>query len=432
MATQLARDALKTDDNRYADIFAVEVATITHGVERDRSYADLWESLRVHGPVAKGGPRDFAGLPGHVGATLVEREDWSFMSYHAVERGFRENLTFSSEIQLESTGLHHIGSTMINMIGKQHKSYRSVAQPVFIRPRVMDWWKRRWVDETLAVLFERLEGRRSADLNLELCARMPMHVITRAIGLSSNDEVDLREHLARSTFGRHRSTPEAVEHSQREVSRVVHELIALRRAEPREDVISVVIGNDLSLPDGTRRKLTDGEIFSFAKLLIFAGGGTTWRQLAMVLDLMLGHYEVWEECRANRALIEQTVDEAIRLRATVTDFPRVTTRDVEVEGVTVPEGARVHLLLGLANHDPSVFDRPQTFDIHRKRVANLGFGIGPHRCIGMDVAKQEMIGAINGLMDRWPNLRLDSGAPRPVMIGFETRGMSAVPVLLEK
>ena len=74
----------------------------------------------------------------------LEREDWTFMSYHACERGFRENMTFSSEIQLESTGLSHIGSTMINMIGKQHKSYRSVAQPVFIRPRVLDWWKRRW------------------------------------------------------------------------------------------------------------------------------------------------------------------------------------------------------------------------------------------------------------------------------------------------
>jgi cytochrome P450 len=196
--------------------------------------------------------------------------------------------------------------------------------------------------------------------------------------------------------------------------------------------MSVMVGNDLKLPDGTIRKLTDAELFSFAKLLIFAGGGTTWRQLAMVLDLMLSHYEVWEECRENRALIEQAVDEAIRLRSTVTDFPRLTTQDVEVEGVLVPKGMRVHLCLGLANHDPTVFENPQKFDIQRKRIANLGFGIGPHRCIGMDVAKQEMIGAINGLMDRWPNLRLDPDKPKPVMIGFETRGMSAVPVLLER
>ena len=87
--------------------------------------------------------------------------------------------------------------------------------------------------------------------------------------------------------------------------------------------------------------------------------------------------------------------------------------------------------ISMANHDPAVFERPLAFDIHRKRIANLGFGLGPHRCLGMDVAKQEMMSAINGLMDRWPNMRLDPSKPRPVMIGFETRGMSALPVLLE-
>ncbi len=431
MATQLVRDALKSDDTRYVDIFATEVATITYGVDQDRDYSALWETLRARGPVLKGSPRALLGLPEHVGTHTVDREEWTFLSYKACERGFRENMLFSSEIQLESAGLTAVGSTMINMIGREHKAHRAVAQPLFIRPRVMDWWKGRWTDSTVEVLLDRLEGRREADLNLDLCARMPMHVVTRAIGLDAEDEVTFREHLARSTFGRARATPEAVAHSASEVSRAIHELIEARRKDPRDDVISVMLGNPLKLADGTTRNATDAEIFAFAKLLIFAGGGTTWRQLAMGLHLMLSHYEVWEECRSNRAMIEPTIDEFIRLRATATDFPRLTTEDVEVEGVTVPKGARVHLCLGLANHDPAVFENPQVFDIHRKRVANLGFGLGPHRCLGMDVAKQEMMSAINGLMDRWPNLRLDPSKPKPVMIGFETRGMSAVPVLLE-
>src|SRR5262245_36062696 len=102
MTIELLRDALKSDDSRYADIFASEVATITSGVDPERDYSDMWETLRTRGPVLKGSPRELLGLPVHIGTATVEREEWTFLSYHACERGFRENLTFSSEIQRES------------------------------------------------------------------------------------------------------------------------------------------------------------------------------------------------------------------------------------------------------------------------------------------------------------------------------------------
>ena len=112
-------------------------------------------------------------------------------------------------------------------------------------------------------------------------------------------------------------------------------------------------------------------------------------------------------------------------------FPRLCTKTTEVEGVVVPEGVRVHLCLGAANHDPAVFRDPESYDIYRDKSHQMGFGFGPHRCLGMDVARQEMIVAINGLMDRFPNMQIDPDKPKPEYRGLDHRGMTAVTVKLK-
>jgi cytochrome P450 len=82
--------------------------------------------------------------------------------------------------------------------------------------------------------------------------------------------------------------------------------------------------------------------------------------------------------------------------------------------------------------DLKIYERPDEYDIHRRKHHHMGLGLGPHRCLGMDVAKQEMVAAINGLMDRWPNLRLDPDKPAPRFVGLDHCGMSAVTVRLDK
>jgi cytochrome P450 len=173
-------------------------------------------------------------------------------------------------------------------------------------------------------------------------------------------------------------------------------------------------------------------MMGFCRITIFAGGGTTWRQLAITIDALLNHYHFWEACRDDRTLIDQAVEESVRWRSNTAMMPRVCARDFEVEGTVVPAGARVILALGYANHDPLVFERPGEYDIFRKKEHHMGFGFGPHRCIGVDVARQEMIVAINGLIDRWPNLAMDRSQPSPRFVGLEQRGMTAVPVELRQ
>lgn len=424
--------SLVSDDPRYADMFRIEREAEMLGkaqLEPDLS-AEL-NALREKAGVQKGNPWELLGLPLPAGANTPPREEYTVFSYGGCEIGFRENLLFSSEIYNDSEGLKSIGRTILQMVGKEHKRNRALAQPLFKRPKVLTWWKQRWIDETVDTLLTRLEGRAAADLNLEVCARLPMYTVTRAIGLSGDDALDFRFHLIRSSFGQSMATPEEVAESRGKVDQYLRDLIACRLREPGDDVITGMLEGDILQEDGTRRKLNEAELFGFCKLLIFAGGGTTWRQLGITIDALLTHYHFWEACRDDRSLLEQAVDEAVRWRATDPVFPRLVTQDTELEGVKIPKGARVHLCLAAANRDPAIWDNPDDYDIFRPKAAHMGFGFGPHRCLGMDVAKQEMISAISGMMDRWPAMKIDPDLPKPEFLGFDDRGMTAVTVKLQ-
>jgi cytochrome P450 len=300
---------------------------------------------------------------------------------------------------------------------------------MFLRPKAMTWWKQNWIDEIVDTLLDRLVGRETADLNLELCARLPMHVVTRGIGMSGDKALHFRDHLLRATISRTVSMEEKMR-SMGEVSRMLSELIDERRARPADDVVSGLIAADFELAEGGTRKLTDEEIFGFCRLIMLAGGGTTWRQLGITIHALFT-YGFWDACRQDRSLIPDAIEEAARWRPTDPSFARLVTEDVEVEGVLIPAGARVDMCLGAANRDPTRWDHPSAYDIRRPAQNHLGFAMGPHRCLGMEVAKQEMVSAINGLMDRFPNLRFDPDAPAPELVGgVEQRGMSSLPVRL--
>jgi cytochrome P450 len=431
MASKALLETLLADDPRYAEMFAVERESASNGVDNTRDYTTELNALRNQAPVHQGSLRSIIGLPEIQGSMGPDRLSFTFLSFRACEIGFRETAIFSSEKNLESPGLAAIGQTILTTDGKAHRRLRATAQPLFKRPKVLDWWNRRWVAETVDALLNRLGDRTTADLNTELCSRLPMAIVTRAFGLEGADALTFRYHLNLSTFGARGRSPEEVAKSRDYVDRTLRDLIAENRREPGDNLIAGLLAQELKLEDGSTRKLTDEEMMGFCKITIFAGGGTTWRQLAITIDALLNNYHFWEACRDDRSLVDQAVEESIRWRSNTAMMTRVSLAETEVEGMHIPADSRIFLALGYANHDPAVFDRPGDYDIFRKKDHHMGFGFGPHRCIGMDVARQEMIVAINGLMDRWPNLAMDRSQPEPRFVGLEQRGMTAVPVRLK-
>jgi cytochrome P450 len=424
-------DQLTADDPRYRELFdAAKDAVSTSGrVEGDLT--PRMNALRNASPVMKGSLREILELPEVHMAFDRPREHYTLFSFELCERAFRENLLFSSAVYKESPGVQNFGRTILEMTGAEHRNYRGMVQPLFVRPKAVALWKPSWIDDAVDALLDRLSGWETADLNLELCARLPVHVVTRGIGMDNEDALHFREHLQRSTIGARSLPPDEVKHSRDEVFRMLKNLLDARRAQPRDDVISSLAAKEFALADGGSRKLTDAEIFGYCRLIMLAGGGTTWRQLGITLHALLSEYRLWEACRADRSVIEKAVDESLRWMPTDPTFPRLMTQDIELAGVKIPEGARVDVCCGAANRDPSRWDDPDVYDPLRPAKYHLGFGLGPHQCLGMNVAKQEMITAINGLLDRFPNMRLDPDAlPAKLHGGLEQRGMSSVCVRL--
>jgi cytochrome P450 len=127
--------------------------------------------------------------------------------------------------------------------------------------------------------------------------------------------------------------------------------------------------------------------------------------------------------------MRNVVEESLRWMPTDPVFARFAVVDTELGGVSIPAGSVVHICLAAANRDPARWDAPDEFDPFRELKPHLGFGHGPHTCLGMHVARAEITHGINGLLDRLPGLRLDPSATAPQVIGLYERGMDALPVI---
>jgi cytochrome P450 len=206
-------------------------------------------------------------------------------------------------------------------------------------------------------------------------------------------------------------------------------VVAARREEPQDDLISVLVEAEITDEDGETHHLSDVEIYSFAYLLLAAGSGTTWKQMGITLSALLARPDLLDAVRADPALLRAAIEESVRWAPTDPMFSRFVRRDIDFFGVDVPEGAVMHLCLGAANRDPARWERADDYDPMRAPMPMLGFGSGAHVCLGMHVARAEMATGIGALLERLPNLRLDPDAEPPRIIGMYERGATEINVL---
>ena len=127
-------------------------------------------------------------------------------------------------------------------------------------------------------------------------------------------------------------------------------------------------------------------------------------------------------------MLHGAFEEALRWEPPITTVVRVAARDCELGGVAIPAGTNVSVSVAAANRDPKRYPDPDRFDPTRKNIAHLTFGGGPHLCLGMHLARMEAAVAINALLDRLPDLRLDPSAPTPHVTGMAFRSPAALPV----
>jgi cytochrome P450 len=208
-------------------------------------------------------------------------------------------------------------------------------------------------------------------------------------------------------------------------ARVIDDVIADRRANPRSDFISDLV---LARDDGD--KLDDRELFDTI-FAMFAALATTPRSASGALYMLYSHPDQMQQLRADAALMPDAIDECLRIAGNgYFTFPRVATIDTNVGGTSIRKGMIVRPSPQAANYDPKVFPDPLRFDIHRKPKGIMTFGAGPHRCIGSHLAHKTLSLAIRMLMDRFPQARLADANFQPVYGGAvgELR-MTSLPML---
>jgi nocardicin N-oxygenase len=202
-------------------------------------------------------------------------------------------------------------------------------------------------------------------------------------------------------------------------------LIADKRAHPAEDLITRLV---VASEDGTR--LSEQEALVNTFLLIAGGYETTANLLANSVLTLHRHPQQREALRANPDLIPGAVEELLRyVRISHCATERVTVRELELSGVSIPVGSVVIPLQYSANRDPDCTTDPDRFDVTRPPTQHLAFGYGPHRCLGAPLARLELHAALNLLLQRLPNLRptVPTG-DLPWKTGLLTRGPLTLPV----
>ena len=233
------------------------------------------------------------------------------------------------------------------------------------------------VDQYLAPL----KGKPSFDAMDAFALRVPIDVIARILGVDENRLVEFREWSEGAILGLNPfRTPEETEffvRASNAMSSYMGELMARRRAEPQDDLVS-----DMMMLQAEGAPLGDGEISNNLQGLLIGGNLTTTDLIGNAIWLFLTHPAELAKLKADPSLINNAVEEVLRYESPVDITGRIAPRDMEVGGCPVKQRQSMFASLRGANRDPEAFPDPHRFDIARKDAPHVAFGGGAHLCIG--------------------------------------------------
>jgi cytochrome P450 len=285
--------------------------------------------------------------------------------------------------------------------------------------------------ERATAMIESLPASGRIDLVPELAFPLPAVTIFKMIGFPDEDLELLKSWCGNRlimTWGRA---------SSEEQQRIARQMVAyfkyceafvrMRATEPADDLTSDLLATGLE--DGT---LSHDEIVSIIYGLSFAGHENITNMIANCVRRLLEHRSAWDALVADPdRVLPNLIEEALRFDSSNIAWRRVTTRPVTLRGVEIPKGARILVLLGAANHDPTRFPNAETFDIERADArTHLAFGKGIHYCLGAALTRLELAIVLKLLSARYPNMRLEPVDEYPYNANVVFRGPTSLPVVL--
>lgn len=322
-----------------------------------------------------------------------------------------------------------LNKNMLNSDPPEHSRLRQVTSRAFA-PRRIEALRPR-VAEIVSNLLDKIEPQGHADLMRDFAIPLPMLVVSELLGIprTDNDSVLEWTQVIRESGSSGRPPAEekaAVQEAQAWLHGYLTELVAAKRADPADDMVSMLIS--ACDQEGV---LSERELVSTTFLLLFAGHQTTADFIGNAMVALLTNPEQLALLRKTPELLPHAIEELLRFDGPLpVASPRVAMEDVEYQGVRIPEGSIVGVVINSANHDPAQFEDGERLDLTRDRGPHLGFGHGVHYCLGVSLARMEAQIGIGALLRRLPGLEL--GLPvdklRRLPAASPFRGLIELPV----
>ncbi|MEU4610860.1 cytochrome P450 [Streptomyces umbrinus] len=312
---------------------------------------------------------------------------------------------------------------MLDLEPPDHTRIRRLVSKAFT-PRTVERL-RPYVDALASELVGELVEAGGGDLLKVVAEPLPVAVIAEMLGIPESERAQLRPWSA-DICGMYELSPseETAEKAVRasvEFTEFLRELIAVRRKEPGDDLVSGLIA---AYDEGDR--LSEQEMISTCVLLLNAGHEATVNATVNGWWALFRNPDQLAALRADRGLVGTAVEELMRYDTPLQLFERWVLDEIEVDGTVIPRGSEVALLFGSANHDPAVFAEPESLDLARPENPHISFSAGIHYCIGAPLARIELAASMGALLDQAPSLKLAAEPERKP--NFVIRGLEGLLV----
>ena len=377
---------------------------------------DTYRWMRDEAPVYYSDRWDFYALTRNADVIAAHR-DWE---------------TFSSAygVTLDALSMHRRFDELNMLIlldPPEHERLRKLVRQVFTKAAIANLEP--LVTDVVTSHVQALAGEDQFDMVADFAALFPVEIISSMLGVPEGERQQIR--LWTDGFlHREPNNPFATESgvaASMAMGEYFLELAKEKRRKPDDLIISRLVTATYEDETGVTHRLTDQDIGTFSVLLASAGSETVTKLMGNGVMAFHDNPDQWQQVLADPGLIPGAIEEMLRLNPPSQYQGRFTTRDVELEGGSIPAGSPTLLVTGAATRDPRAYQKPDVFDIKRGGATTLAFGYGAHSCLGSWLARLETRVALQQLREHWPRFDVDTDGLQRVTMS-NVAGYSHIPV----
>jgi cytochrome P450 len=395
-----------------------------------RTYADLAQVDAIFGELRRDDPlhwtapataRPFWTVTKHADIIEISRQNHHFLNE---PRAVLFSIAQEEEVRRHAGEQKHLIRSLVRIDDPDHRALRNLTQSWFMPAQVNKLAPR--IEAIATELIDEMAQRETCDFANEIANWFPLRVILSILGLGREDEPRMLK-LTKELFGPRdpdvQRTPTTVTFKETvaEFERFFSALSAARRAEPRDDIASVIANAEIN-----GGPITDRDANGYYITIATAGHDTTSATLAGGLLALIQRPDQLKKLQADPSLIPRAVEEMIRWVTPIRHFMRTATVDYEMRGKKIAAGEALFLAYPSGNRDEEIFDDPFAFRHDRTPNRHLAFGFGAHQCLGMSLARLELATFLRLLLPRLDEIALD-GDPGWIQSNF-VQGMKRLPI----